>query len=124
MTLTIIIATYNSEKYLDKCLESIAIQSYPKIELIIIDNCSTDSTLNIINKYNLRINLRVFSEPDSGIYDALNKGVVLASGEYILFLGSDDYLYEPQTIENIFFTLPKYYIFDIIHMHLHLNNIY
>ena len=76
MTVSIITATSNSEDTIRGCLESIAIQDYPKIELIIIDNVSNDNTLKIINSFDLSDKaVKVISEPDKGIYDALNKGI-------------------------------------------------
>jgi len=87
--ISIIIATYNSEYCLEYCLESIINQSYRSFELIIIDGKSTDCTVDILNKYDKYLTYWV-SEKDDGIYDAWNKGLKVAKGQWITFIGSDD----------------------------------
>ena len=89
MKVTIITATYNSGKSLQRTIDSVGAQDYADIEHIIIDGGSTDDTLEIINKNKAKIS-KVISEKDEGIYDALNKGIKLASGDIIGFLNSDD----------------------------------
>ncbi|MEY3811471.1 MAG: hypothetical protein RIT11_549 [Pseudomonadota bacterium] len=84
---SIITVCLNSEKTIQRCLESISKQSFRDFEHIVIDGMSKDKTLDIISSYN--VNLCV-SEKDKGIYDAMNKGVSLSTGKYILFLNSDD----------------------------------
>lgn len=91
--ISIIIATYNAEAYLNRCLNSILAQSYKNTEVIIVDGGSSDNTLNIIRQYSSFIT-KWISEPDKGIYDALNKGIGLARGKWIYFLGADDILLE------------------------------
>jgi glycosyltransferase involved in cell wall biosynthesis len=98
--LSIIIATYNAEKYLANCLNSIIIQKTELVELILIDGNSTDGTLHIIKKYEDFIDYWI-SEEDFGIYDAWNKGIRVAKGEWIMFLGADDQLI-PDAIEHYF----------------------
>lgn len=88
-TLSIIIATYNASKYINDCLDSIAKNIPNPFELIIIDGKSQDDTLNIIRRFET-LNPKIISEPDRGIYDAMNKGTELATGKWILFLGADD----------------------------------
>ncbi len=88
--ISIITATYNSSKTLEKSIQSVLNQNYSNIEYIIIDGNSKDSTVSIIEKYQNHI-AKWISEPDKGIYDAWNKGVSLATGDWIVFLGSDDY---------------------------------
>ncbi|NCP21225.1 MAG: glycosyltransferase [Flavobacteriales bacterium CG_4_9_14_0_2_um_filter_35_242] len=93
--ITIITATYNSEKTLEQTLKSVLNQTYINFEYIIVDGASTDGTLSILSKYktlfeNKNIAYRWFSEPDRGIYNAWNKGLKLANGRWIAFLGSDD----------------------------------
>lgn len=95
--ISIIIATYQAGEFLQECLNSIKKQRYQNLEIIIVDGASTDSTLSIINS-NLTYITTYISEPDAGIYDAMNKGVLLASGDYILFLGADDTLLVDLTI--------------------------
>ncbi|MNQ33538.1 PGL/p-HBAD biosynthesis glycosyltransferase [compost metagenome] len=89
--ISIIIATYNAEKYLQNCLDSIIPQLDTNIELIIIDGGSKDSTVEIIKQNQKYISYFV-SESDKGIYDAWNKGLEKASGEWIMFVGADDQL--------------------------------
>lgn len=98
--ISIITVTFNSEKYLEDTIKNITSQSYDNIEYIIIDGGSTDQTLDIINKYTDMIDYYV-SEPDNGMYDALNKGFSVASGELINFCNSDDLFYSNNTIERI-----------------------
>jgi glycosyltransferase len=100
MKLSIITATYNSAKTIANNVASVNEQTYDNIEHIIIDGASLDNTLDIIQT-NSKRNLIIRSEPDKGIYDALNKGLALASGDIIGFLHSDDLFFSNQTIEKI-----------------------
>jgi glycosyltransferase involved in cell wall biosynthesis len=88
---TIITAVYNAQKYLEECIVSVINQSYPNFEYIIIDGGSTDDSVDIIKKYQHRIKYWK-SEPDRGIYDAWNKGLSQAEGDWISFVGADDQL--------------------------------
>ena len=99
MKISIITATYNSEEYILHCLQSIASQTYADIEHIVIDGGSTDRTLEIIKSS--KSITKWISEPDEGIYDALNKGVKMASGDVIGLLHSDDIFYSKDTIKKI-----------------------
>ena len=99
-TLSIITVTYNSEKFLEQTIRSVIDQTYTNIEFIIIDGASSDGTLDIIRKYQSKIAFWQ-SEPDSGIADAMNKGLKYASGEFVLFLNSDDYLVDDSAIDSI-----------------------
>ena len=96
---SIITVCLNSEKTIERTIKSVINQTYPNIEYIIIDGKSTDGTLDIINKYNDKISI-LASERDKGIYDAMNKGLKLATGELIGIINSDDW-YEPDAVENI-----------------------
>lgn len=99
---SIIIPVYNAEGKLPACIESVLKQDYQKKELIIIDGNSTDSSLIEIERYSKNNDiLRYISESDNGIYDAMNKGISLAKGNYLYFLGSDDELYSPTVLSNI-----------------------
>jgi len=100
MIISIITATFNSQKNIKKCLDSIANQTYKNIEHIIIDGASTDKTLEIINEHSHRP-AKIISEPDNGIYDALNKGIKNSSGDVIGFLHSDDSFIKNNCIEQI-----------------------
>ncbi|WP_197089334.1 glycosyltransferase [Puniceibacterium sp. IMCC21224] len=97
--ITVITVCWNSEKTLEKALRSVVQQSYDNIEYVIVDGGSTDGTLDIIRKYDDRIDYYL-SEPDGGIYVAMNKGLELASGDYILMLNSDDE-YTPRCVEKL-----------------------
>ncbi|MFD0990552.1 glycosyltransferase family 2 protein [Mariniflexile jejuense] len=93
--LSIITATYNSEKTLEKTIKSVLSQNYSNYEYIIVDGKSNDNTINIIKKYEVifkerNISFKWISEKDTGIYNAWNKGLKLATGNWIAFLGSDD----------------------------------
>lgn len=88
---SIIIATYNAANHLPACLNSIITQHYTALELIIVDGGSTDGTLTVIEQYKQYI-AKWLSEPDRGIYDALNKGTGMATGQWMYFLGADDRL--------------------------------
>ncbi|WP_340112522.1 glycosyltransferase family 2 protein [Maribellus mangrovi] len=99
MKISIITATYNSERNLTDCLQSVANQDYPNIEHIVIDGASKDRTLEIVKSFSSVS--RYISEPDRGIYDALNKGIQLATGDVIGFVHSDDMLASPHIISAI-----------------------
>lgn len=99
--ISVIIVTYNAAKTLEEALISVLNQTYKNFELIIIDGKSTDQTVNIIDKYNARINYWI-SEKDAGIYDAMNKGIAVSTGEWILFLGADDVFFENNMLTRIF----------------------
>jgi len=88
---TIITVVFNGEKHLEQAIQSVISQSYNNVEYIIIDGGSRDSTIDIIRKYDDQIDYWL-SEPDEGIYDAMNKGWKLSQGDYIYYLGSDDIL--------------------------------
>ena len=89
--ISVVIVTFNSGKVLSRAIESYISQDYENKELIIIDGNSTDNTIEIIKKYNSYINYWK-SEPDNGIYDAMNKGWHESTGDYIIYIGSDDQL--------------------------------
>jgi len=97
---SIITATFNSELTIADALNTVAMQSYPHIEHLIIDGKSSDKTLDIIKKHGNK-NLRLSSEADAGIYDALNKGISKASGDVIGFLHADDVYAGSQIIEKL-----------------------
>ena len=99
---SIITVSYNSEKTIKRTIESVFAQTYKNIEYIIIDGKSTDNTISIVKEYENRFEGRMHwvSEPDKGIYDAMNKGIKMASGELVGILNSDDY-YELDAVENM-----------------------
>ena len=100
MLVSIIIATYNSGKTISATLQSIKNQTYPKYEIIVIDNCSSDNTLDQISKEKFS-KIKIYSEPDKGIYDAWNKGIKYSSGDSIFFLNSDDTFFNPNSLKSL-----------------------
>ncbi len=96
-SVSIITVVYNGEKYLEQTIQSVINQTYKNIEYIIIDGGSTDGTLDIVKQYEEHISYWV-SEPDKGLYDAMNKGIGKAKGELIGMINSDDW-YELDTVE-------------------------
>ena len=105
MKISIITPTLNSEKTIEKNIQSVLKQSYANFEHLVIDSLSSDKTLNVVNdfynKSNLSNNLRIITEKDDGISDAFNKGINLAKGEIITILNSDDYYYSDDVFEEV-----------------------
>ena len=104
--ISIITVTYNAELTIERTLQSVESQSYPRIEHLIIDGCSTDHTMSHVQRYVERNGenkhlIRVLREPDKGLYDAMNKGIQQVTGYYLVFLNAGDKLHEPTTIEQI-----------------------
>lgn len=102
MRISIITATYNSASTIRDTLESVNAQTYPDIEHIIVDGASKDNTLDLVKKYGKRVSL-IISEPDKGIYDAMNKGIKAATGDVIGILNSDDFFTSDDIISAIVF---------------------
>jgi glycosyltransferase involved in cell wall biosynthesis len=100
--ITVITVVYNGEKTLERTIQSVINQTYKNIEYIIIDGASTDKTLDIIKKYEDWIDYWI-SELDEGIYPAMNKGIDLATGEWINFMNADDCFFDNTVIEKVFF---------------------
>lgn len=98
--ISVVTVVYNGEKTLEQTILSVVNQTYNNVEYIIIDGGSKDNTLDIIKKYEDKIDYWQ-SEPDKGIYDAMNKGIKLATGEFIYILGCDDFLIDKDIFENI-----------------------
>lgn len=103
--LTIITIVYNNVRDIERTINSVITQTYKKIEYIIIDGKSTDGTLDIVEKYSNQIS-KIVSEPDKGIYDAMNKGLALATGDYVLFMNSGDEIYDEHTVQEVFDSSP------------------
>ena len=108
MTITYVTITYNAASVLQRTLDSVLSQDYPDITHLIVDGASTDGTLDIINDYVEQSNaadnghkVLVMSEPDKGIYDAMNKGLRSLDGDYVCFLNAGDFLPSPDTVSRI-----------------------
>ena len=114
MKVSIITATYNSAKYIASSLNSIFNQDYKDIECIIIDGDSKDQTKSIIKTYQRKnLNITLVSEADNGIYDALNKGIKLATGDLIGFVHSDDNLASPHIISELVLAIKEKQAFGV-----------
>ena len=94
--ISIIIATFNAAKTLERCLQSIISQKQQEVELLVIDGQSNDETLTILEQYREHIDV-IISEPDRGLYDAWNKGIRKSQGAWMWFIGADDYIL-PQAV--------------------------
>lgn len=113
-TFSIITVTYNAEAVLEDTIQSVISQTYRHVEYILVDGASQDGTLDIVNKYQDLITQFV-SEPDKGIYDAMNKGINLATGDYLCFLNAGDCFHEADTLQKIVHTLTGYKLPDVIY---------
>ncbi len=101
---SIITVTYNAGKALEDTIQSVITQTYKNVEYIIVDGKSTDGTMDIVNRYREHIHT-IVSEPDKGLYDAMNKGIDLATGDYLCFLNAGDELHEDDTLQLIVHSL-------------------
>lgn len=103
--LSVITIVYNNVRDIERTVLSVLNQTYANIEYLVIDGASNDGTLEILEKYEDRL-ANLISEKDKGIYDAMNKGLALASGDYILFMNSGDEIYASDTVKNVFASAP------------------
>lgn len=108
MTITLITCTYNAEAVIQRTLDSVLSQKYADIEHVIVDGKSTDATLALAQQYKTTSHMQrtghkisIFSSPDKGLYDAMNKGIAYAHGEYLCFLNAGDVLQDKDTIADI-----------------------
>ena len=101
---SVITVCYNAQATLEDTIQSVIAQTYHHVEYIIVDGASKDCTLSIINRYRDRI-ATVVSEPDKGLYDAMNKGLRLATGDYVCFLNAGDSFHEDDTLQQMVHTL-------------------
>ena len=101
MKLSIITINFNDAKGLEKTIQSVINQTYKDFEYIVVDGASTDGSVDVIKKYSNKLTHWV-SEPDTGIYNAMNKGTRMASGEYCLYLNSGDFLADNDVLEKAF----------------------
>jgi glycosyltransferase involved in cell wall biosynthesis len=102
-TLSVITIVYNNVRDIERTMLSVFNQTHPDIEYIVIDGLSDDGTLEVIKRYENRIS-KLIVEQDEGIYDAMNKGLAAASGDYVLFMNSGDEFYAPDTVARVFAT--------------------
>jgi len=98
--ISIVTIVYNGEGFLEETIKSVISQTYENIEYIIIDGGSADSTVDIIKRYDAYINYWI-SEPDKGIYDAMNKGMGVANGDFVNFMNGGDIFYDTKSVANI-----------------------
>lgn len=101
MKISVVTVCYHVVQEIEKTILSVLGQTYPDIEYIVIDGGSMDGTLDVIKKYEDKISYYV-SEPDGGIYDAMNKGIKVATGEWINFLNAGDCFYNSRSVEDVF----------------------
>ena len=108
ITFSIVTITYNADNVLGKTVDSVFSQTYPHVEHVIIDGASTDDTLKVAQDYMQRSyaasnghEIRIVSEPDNGLYDAMNKGLRQVSGDYVLFLNAGDFFPDSEVLSNI-----------------------
>jgi len=104
--MTVIVAVYNGVLTLQQCLDSVLQQTYEPLELIVIDGGSTDGTVDLLGKNSQRIRYWI-SESDRGIYQAWNKGLAQAHGEWVCFLGADDFLWDERVLSRVAAQLPQ-----------------
>lgn len=123
MKLSIITATYNSERTLRDTMESILTQTFQDFEYIIVDGASKDATLDIIREYEPRFQgkMRYVSEPDKGIYDAMNKGFAMATGDVIGILNSDDFFTSDDVLQAVVDGFAGEYV-DAVYADIHYVN--
>lgn len=111
---SVITVTYNAAAVLEDTIQSVITQTYHHVEYIIVDGGSTDGTLDIVAQYRDRI-ATVVSEPDKGLYDAMNKGMRLATGDYLCFLNAGDSFHEDDTLQSIAHSLTGNALPDVIY---------
>lgn len=104
--ISVITINYNNKNGLEETIKSVISQTYSLLEYIIIDGGSTDGSLDVIKKYNDKINYWI-SESDKGIYNAMNKGIIQAHGEYCIFMNSGDCFYDKDVLRNVFLEIQQ-----------------
>ncbi|SDT52873.1 glycosyltransferase [Mucilaginibacter mallensis] len=100
LKISLITVTYNARATISRCIESVVAQGYKNVEYIIIDGGSKDTTIECINKYKDHVTVLV-SEPDKGVYDAMNKGILLATGDIVGTLNADDFFASDDILQSV-----------------------
>lgn len=113
-TFSIVTVCYNAGAELEKTIRSVVAQTYPHVEYIIVDGASKDGTLAVIERYKDRI-ARMVSEPDKGLYDAMNKGIGMATGDYVCFLNAGDRFHADSTLQQMVDTLAGSELPDVLY---------
>lgn len=121
MKFSIIMASYNQVNFIDQAIESLLTQSYQDFELIIFDGMSNDGTIEVLDKYEKYENIKIIIESDKGLYHARNKGLLLASGDIISFLNTDDY-YEKNALEKMYLAFSENKDIDVFYGIIHAVN--
>ena len=111
---SIITVTYNAGAVLEDTIQSVITQTYKNVEYIIVDGGSKDRTLQIVEQYKEHIHT-VISEPDKGLYDAMNKGIKLATGDYLCFLNAGDELHEDDTLQLMVHSITEPTLPDVLY---------
>jgi glycosyltransferase involved in cell wall biosynthesis len=112
--ISIVTITFNAEQHVESTIQSVCSQDYDNIEYIVVDGASSDGTLDIVDRYKTHMDSFV-SEPDKGISDAFNKGIRMATGDLVLLLSADDYLYGSDTISKVAANFVNNPNIDVIH---------
>lgn len=111
---SVITVCYNAEVTLEDTIQSVISQTYHHVEYIIVDGASKDRTMDIVNRYRERISV-VVSEPDKGLYDAMNKGIRLATGDYLCFLNAGDSFHEDDTLQQMVHSIHGTLLPDVLY---------
>jgi len=99
--ISIVTVCFNAQQFIEKTIQSIVNQTFKDVEYIIVDGASKDKTLEIIKKYESKIS-KLISEPDNGLYDAMNKGIEMSTGKYILFINAGDAFHSNTSLQQVF----------------------
>lgn len=112
--ISVITVTYNAGEVLEDTIQSVISQTYHHVEYILVDGASKDNTMAIANRYGERIH-KIVSEPDKGLYDAMNKGISLATGDYLCFLNAGDSFHEDDTLQQVVHSITESELPDVLY---------
>lgn len=101
--ISVVVPTHNAESHVGRCLDSLCCQTFREFDVCVVDALSTDGTCDVVERYRSTsgMALSLWSGPDAGVYDAMNKGIALAKGDWLYFLGADDALYDPEVLAHV-----------------------